>query len=83
MNEIKEDLVDSKAKLEWMSSLKPIIELESKYALIKPKDDNVYVPFFKRNHNKERANFSRIYKGKRTLNESHVKKPMSRSYPKH
>ena len=37
----------------------------------------------KRNHNKERANFARIYKGKRTLNESHVKKPMSRSYPKH
>ena len=66
-----------------MSSLKPIIELESKYALIKPKDDSVYVPFFKRNHNKERANFSRIYKGKRTLNESHVKKPMSRSYPKY
>ena len=37
-----------------MSSLKPIIELESKYALIKPKDDSVYVPFFKRNHNKSR-----------------------------
>ena len=47
MNEIEEDLVESKAKLERVSSLKPVVEPESKYALIKPKDDNVYVPFFK------------------------------------
>lgn len=83
MNEIKEDLVESKATLDRVSSLRHVVEPESKYALIKPKDDSVSVTFFKRNHNKDMANFSRIYKSKITLNESHVKKIRSRTYPKH
>ena len=83
LNEIEEDLVESKAKLENVSSLKFVIEPKSKSTPIKPKDVKVYVPPFKRNHNEENANFSWKDKGKRNVNEFHVKKPMSRSCSKH
>ena len=80
---LEEDLVESKAKLEKVSSLKPVIEPKSESTLIKPTDFKVYVPPFKRNHNEEKDHFTRKDKGKRTVNEFHVKKPMSRSCPKH
>ena len=80
---LEEDLVESKAKLERVSSLKPVIEPKYESTLIKPTDFKVYVPPFKRNHNEEKDHFTRKDKGKRNVNEFHVKKPMSRSCPKH
>ena len=60
-----------------MSSLKPVVEPKSKSTPIKPKDVKVYVPTFRD------AIFSRKDNGKRTVNEFHVKKHMSRSCLKH
>ena len=66
-----------------MSSLKLVVEPKSEFSNIKCKDVKVYVPPLKRNHNEENATFARKNKGKRTVNEFHVKKPMTRSCPKH
>jgi len=70
---LEEDLVESKAKLENVSNPKHVVEPEYESTPIKLKDVKVYVPPFKRNHNEEKANFSRKYKGKRAVNEFNVK----------
>ena len=80
---LEEDLVESKVTLEKVSILKLIVEPKSESALIKPTNVKVYVPAFKRNHVEEKAYFSRKDKDNRTVKESLVKEPMSRSCPKH
>ena len=57
---LEEDLVESKAKLENVSCLKPVVEIKSEFAPIMPNDVKVYVPPFKRNHNEDNANFSKM-----------------------
>ena len=60
---LEQELVESKVKLEKLSSIKPIVVSELVSELPKPNDDKVYIPPFKRNH-KENANFAWLDKGK-------------------
>ena len=60
---LEQELVESKVKLEKLSSIKPVVVSELIFELPKPNDDKVYIPPFKRNH-KENANFAWLDKGK-------------------
>ena len=65
MKSLKQELVESKAKLENLTSTKPIIDDSYVTISLKPKDKN-FQPPFKRNH-KENANFARLDKGVKVL----------------
>ena len=61
MKSLKQELVESNAKIENLTSTKPAVDNRS--VSLKPKTEKVYIPPFKRN-NKENVYFARLDKGK-------------------
>ena len=80
MKSLEQKLAESEAKLENLSNTRLVVH--NRYVSVsiplKPKDDKVYIPPFKRNH-KQKAYFSRLDKGKISDIDTEVSKPMSRS----
>ena len=60
---LEQELVESKAKIENLTSTKSVVDNRSVSVSLKPKTEKVYIPHFKRN-NKENAYFVRLDKGK-------------------
>ena len=77
MKSLEQELVESKAKIENLTSTKPAVDNRSVSVSFKPKTEKVYIPHFKRN-NKENAYFARLDKGKNSDVEADVSKPMSK-----
>ena len=63
LKRLEQELVESKAKIENLTSTKPAVDNRSVSVSLKPKTDKVYIPHFKRN-NKENTYFARLDKGK-------------------
>ena len=59
MKSLEQELVESKAKIENLTSTKSTVDNRSVSVFLKPKTEKVYIPHFKRN-NKENANFARL-----------------------
>ena len=73
-----EQLAYSKTKLENLTSTKHVVNDRSISISIKPKDDKVYIPPFKRNH-KDKTYFARLDKGNKFFDvNTEVAKPMSK-----
>ena len=72
MKSLKQELVESNAKIENLTSTKPAIDNRS--VSLKPKTEKVYIPPFKRN-NKENVYFARLDKGKSYDVDAEVSKP--------
>ena len=77
MKSLEQELVESKAKIENLTSIKPTAVNGSIFVSLKPKIEKVYIPHFKRN-NKEKAYFARLDKGKSSDVEAYVSKPKSK-----
>ena len=60
---LEQELVESKAKIESLTSTKPVVDNRSVSVSFKPKTVKVYISHFKRNNN-EKAYFARLDKGK-------------------
>ena len=56
MKSLEQELVESKAKIENLTSTKPVVDNRSVSVSLKPKTEKVYIPPFKRN-NKEKKLF--------------------------
>ena len=54
MKSLEQELVESKAKIENLTSTKPTVDNRSVFVSLKPKTEKVYIPHFKSN-NKENA----------------------------
>ena len=63
MKSLEQELVESKAKIENLTSTKPAVDNRSVSVSLKLKTEKVYIPPFKMN-NKENAYFARLDKGK-------------------
>ena len=65
MKSLKQKLTEFETKLKKLSSTKLDVDNKSFFISVppKPKDDNVYIPPFKRNH-KEKVYVTRLDKGK-------------------
>ena len=81
MKSLEQELVESKAKIEILTSTKPAIDNRSVSVSLKPKIEKVYIPPFKRN-NKENACFASLDKGKSSDVDTKVSKPTIREYNK-
>ena len=77
MKILEEELVESKAKIENLTSTKLAIDNRSVSISLKPKTKKVYIPPFKRN-NKEKTYFARLDKDKSSDVDAEVSKPMSK-----
>ena len=66
MKSLEQELVESKAKIENLTSTKLISDNRSVSISLKPKTEKVYIPPFKRN-NAENAYFARLDKGKSSV----------------
>ena len=77
MKSLEQELVESIARIENLTSTKPVVDNRSVSVSFKPKIEIVYIPHFKRN-NKERAYFARLDKGKSSDVDTEVSKPMSK-----
>ena len=77
MKSLEQELVESKAKIENLTSTKPAVNNRSVSVSLKPKTEKVYIPPFKRN-NKENAYFAKLDKGKSSDVDAEVSKPMSK-----
>ena len=77
MKSLEQELVESKAKIENLTSTKPIVDNRSVFVSLKPKTEKVYIPPFKKN-NKEKAYFARLDKGKSSDVDAEVSKPKSK-----
>ena len=77
MKNLEQELVESKAKIENLTSTKPAGDNRSVSVSLKPKTEKVYIPPFKRNK-KENAYFARLNKGKSSNVEPEISKPMSK-----
>ena len=77
MKSLEQELVESKAKFENLTSTKPVVDNRSVSVSLKPKTEKVYIPHFKRN-NKEKAYFARLDKDKSSDVDTEVSKPMSK-----
>ena len=77
MKNLEQELVESKAKIENLTSTKPAGDNRSVSVSLKPKTEKVYIPPFKRNK-KENAYFARLNKGKSSDVDVDVSKPMSK-----
>ena len=75
---LEQELVESKVKIENLTSTKPAVDNRSVSVSLKPKTEKVYIPPFRRN-NKENAYFARLDKGKSSDVDAEVSKPMSKS----
>ena len=78
MKRLEQELVESKAKIENLTSIKPVVDNRSVSVSLKPKTEKVYIHHFKRN-NKEKTYFARLDKGKNYNVNSEISKPMSKS----
>ena len=76
MKSLEQELVESKAKIENLTSTKSAVDNRSVFISFKPKTEKVYIPPFKRN-NKEKAYFAKLDKGKSSNGNAKVSKPMS------
>ena len=77
MKSLKQELAKSKTKLEKLSCAKLAVVDRSVSVSSKPKDKNVYVSPFKRNH-KEKAYFVKLDKGKSSDIDIEISKPKSK-----
>ena len=77
MKSLEEELVESKAKIQNLTSTKPVVDNRSVSVSFKPKTEKVYIPPFKRN-NKEETYFARLDKGKSSDVDAEVSKPKSK-----
>ena len=77
MKNLEQELVESKAKIENLTSTKPIVDNRSVFVSLKPKTKKIYIPHFKRN-NKENTYFARLDKGKSSDVDAEVSKPKSK-----
>ena len=77
MKSLEQELVESKAKIENLTSTKPAVDNRSVFVSLKPKTEKVYIPPFKRN-NKEKTYFPRLDKGKSSDVDADVSKPKSK-----
>ena len=77
MKSLEQELVESKAKIENLTSTKPTVDNRSVSVSLKPKTEKVYIPHFKGN-NKENAYFARLDKGKSSDVDTEVSKPKSK-----
>ena len=77
MKSLEEELVESKAKIENLTSTKLAIDNRSVSVSLKLKTEKVYIPPFKRN-NKEKTYFARLDKDKSSDVDAEVSKPMSK-----
>ena len=77
MKSLEQELVESKAKIENLTSTKPVIDSRSVSVSFKSKTEKVYIPPFKRN-NKEKTYFARLDKGKSSDIDIEVSKPKSK-----
>ena len=77
MKSLEQELVESKAKIENLTSTKPAVNNRSVFVSIKTKTEKVYIPPFKRN-NKEKAYFARLNKGKNYDVNAEVSKSKSK-----
>ena len=78
MKSLEQELVESKAIIEDLTSTKPAVDniSVSVSVSLKPKTEKFYIPHFKRN-NKENAYFARLDKGKSSDVDAEVSKPKS------
>ena len=53
MKSLEQELVESEAKIENLTSTKPTVDNKSVYVSLKPKTEKVYIPPFKRNNKKK------------------------------
>ena len=74
MKSLEQKLVESKAKIESLTSTKPVVDNRSISVSFKPKTEKVYIPHFKRNNN-EKAYFAKLDKGKISDIDIDVSKP--------
>ena len=77
MKSLEQELVEFKAKIENLTSTKPVVDNRSVSVSLKPKIEEVYIPPFKRN-NKEKVYFARLDKGKSSNVDVDVSKPKSK-----
>ena len=77
MKSLEQELVESKSKIENLTSTKPVVDNRSVSVSLKPKIEKVYIPHFKRN-NKEKTYFARLDKGKSFDVNAEVSKPKSK-----
>ena len=77
MKSLEQELVESKSKIENLTSTKPAVGNRSVSISLKFKTEKVYISPFKRN-NKEKAYFARLDKGKSSNVDIDVSKPMSK-----
>ena len=80
MKSLEQNLAKSKVKLENLSTTKFVVDNKSgsDSVSLKPKDEKVYIPLFKRNH-KENAYFARLDKGKSFDIDAEVSKSKSKN----
>ena len=50
MKSLEQELVESKAKIENLTSTKPAVNNRSVFVSLKPKTEKVYIPHLKRNN---------------------------------
>ena len=74
---LEQELVESKAKIENLTSTKLVVNNKSVSISLKPKTEKVYIPLFKRN-NKENVYFAKLDKGKNSDVGAEISKPMSK-----
>ena len=77
MKSLEQELVESKAKIENLTSTKHAVNNRSVSISLKPKTEKVYIPRFKRN-NKEKAYFAKLDKGKSSDVDTEVSKLKSK-----
>ena len=77
MKSLEQELVESKVKIENLTSTKPAIDNKSVTISFKPKIEKFYIPPFNRN-NKENVCFARLDKGKSSDVDAGVSKPKSK-----
>ena len=77
MKSLEQELVESKTKIENLTSTKPTIDNSSVSVSLKPKTKRFYIPPFKRN-NKENTYFARLDKGKSSDVDPEVSKLISK-----
>ena len=77
MKSLEQELVESKANYENLTSTKSTIDNRSVFVSLKPKTKKIYIPHFKRN-NKENTYFARLDKGKSSDVDAEVSKPKSK-----
>ena len=81
MKSLEQKLVESKAKIENLTSTKPAVDNRSVSVSFKPKTEKFYILHFKRN-SKEKVYFARLDKGKSSDVDAEVPKPTVREHNK-